>query len=180
MKMTSLPRCCHSHVDEWAVLHGDHRRGGQTDNPLEAPELEERFCTSLLLETPSAPLRTEQPAWANHPTDQRLMKPLPSVKCFISEQLEGGDDLRTRLNPDARSRTVMWVHSFLHIERKCPIAVWCRLETATQDTPSFPLLFPAHSTCVDFLFLKCIILYASCSTLLFKIMFQKLYVHFSL
>lgn len=41
MIMVSLPlhRCGHGHVDERVVHHSDHRRRGQTDDLLEAPEL---------------------------------------------------------------------------------------------------------------------------------------------
>ena len=38
--------CCHSHVDERAVHHSDHRRRGQTDHLLEAPKLRRKRKTS--------------------------------------------------------------------------------------------------------------------------------------
>lgn len=66
LKLVSLCRCCHGHVDERYVQLGDHRLRGQTDHVLEAPELS-RVCVTHQqgeTETPSAIYRTVR---AKHP-----------------------------------------------------------------------------------------------------------------
>lgn len=141
-----MPRCCHSHVDEWSVQHGDHRRRGQTDDLLEAAEL-----NNLLLH--NLPTRQRLPVKILDNTGQ-----VPANCLTLKRDSKSCEELETYCKCTvSQSRVCLTCSQYktkLHTERKCPSA-W--EQEVKQCTCLIPQPFYVYGLLCSF-----IICYVSC------------------